>query len=391
MKVVLMVLEWGKWRMKKIVVAHLVSVLLYPPVISLLQNLLSNGYKVFFVSCEVDSLAPEILLHPNFKYTNIDIPKKRGIWNKISRRVRITREGRNAVKKYMEEADVLWITTDASLLYLGSIVKKDGYVMQLMELLNYCSYVARFPFIRFPIEIYAENAWKVVVPEMNRAYIQKVHWNLSKTPYVLPNKPYQLCVNELSQDVFKAMEMLKNEKRKTLLYLGVLCEDRNFDLLFQAVERLDDYRLYIVGKPILEAEGRTFNEQFSKYQNVRYLGYFPAPMHLALLQYAHIGLLPYRPTKQNRYMSELNALYCAPNKIFEYSGYGVPMLGSDVLGLKIPFEMYHIGVCYSDSADSVIDALQVIEMNYEEMKKNCYKYFESVDLDRILKNILEYE
>ena len=107
MKVVLMVLEWGKWRMKKIVVAHLVSVLLYPPVISLLQNLLSNGYKVFFVSCEVDSLAPEILLHPNFKYTNIDIPKKRGIWNKISRRVRITREGRNAVKKYMEEADVL--------------------------------------------------------------------------------------------------------------------------------------------------------------------------------------------------------------------------------------------------------------------------------------------
>ena len=30
----------------------------------------------------------------------------------------------------------------------------------------------------------------------------------------------------------------------------------------------------------------------------------------------------------------LNALYCAPNKIYEYAGCNIPMIGTDVLGLK---------------------------------------------------------
>ena len=57
--------------------------------------------------------------------------------------------------------------------------------MQLMELVEY---VPKFPLIpkknlfKFNITKYAHHAWKIVVPEINRAYIQKVWWDLEKTP-----------------------------------------------------------------------------------------------------------------------------------------------------------------------------------------------------------------
>ena len=375
--------------MKKIVVAHLASILLWPPVINLLENLLSNGNYVFVVGCDVDKLSSELLEHPHFQYTNIEIKKEGGLLLKIMQRVKLIREGRKAVKIYMQNADILWTTTDRTLLFLGRMVKSYRHVLQLMELVHFCPYLILFPYFKFPIEKYAESAWKVVVPEINRAYIQKVYWNLSRVPIVLPNKPYKLFAGEMTKDIQESLDILKNEKRKILLYLGVFCEDRNFDVLIETVEKIDGYCLYLIGKPSLGENELKIKEKISKYKNVRYLGYFPAPKHLAFLQYAHIGLLPYSPSKQVSYLSELNALYCAPNKIFEYSGYGVPMLGSDVLGLRIPFEMYNIGVCYSDTTDSVIQALQYIEENYEEMKNNCYKYFESVDLNQIVKDILE--
>lgn len=375
--------------MKKITVAHLANIALWPPVINLLENLLNNGHAVRCVSCGMEALPLEVLRHPNFQYTNIEVREDVGLLKKVTQRVRLIREGRRAVKGYLRETDILWTTTDRTVLFLGSIVKDATHILQLMELVHFCPILTSCSYVRFPIEKYAKKAWKVVVPEINRAYIQKIYWDLPRLPAVLPNKPYQLSSGEATQETLELIEVLRQEKKKILLYLGVFCEDRNFDALIEAVERMDDYRLYLVGKFALSEEEEKSKEAFSSYKNVRYLGYFPAPKHLIFLEYAHIGLLPYSPTKQVSYVSELNALYCAPNKIFEYSGYGVPMLGSDVLGLKMPFEKHRIGACYSETSDSVMHALQYIEGHYDEMRRNCHIFFDSVDLDGIVKEILE--
>lgn len=87
--------------------------------------------------------------------------------------------------------------------------------------------------------------------------------------------------------------------------------------------------------------------------------------------------------------SVINALYCAPNKIFEYAGSNVPMIGTDVLGLREPFEKYNIGVC-CDSLDEevIIDAIKLVDENHEVMKKNCRKFFDSVNLDEIVERII---
>ena len=153
---------------------------------------------------------------------------------------------------------------------------------------------------------------------------------------------------------------------------------------------MSGYVLYIVGKTYSE-EGRNLLDKLQKKYDVIYLGGFNPPKHLAFVKYAHIGLLPYSPLK-SEVTSELNALYCAPNKIWEYAGFGVPMVGSDVLGLKLPFEQWDIGRCcdLNDEA-SIVKAIEEVDRNHDAMSKNCYKFYDSVDLEKIVSEILEDE
>ncbi len=96
---------------------------------------------------------------------------------------------RKWVKKEMKNNDIIWTTTDATVREIGPDLLNYKHVMQLMELVEY---VPKFPLIpkknlfKFNITKYAHHAWKIVVPEINRAYIQKVWWDLEKTPKILP-------------------------------------------------------------------------------------------------------------------------------------------------------------------------------------------------------------
>ena len=128
------------------------------------------------------------------------------------------------------------------------------------------------------------------------------------------------------------------------------------------------------------------------YPSAHYLGFYPAPMHLAFLKYAHIGLLPYYVNPTKSYSYQLNALYCAPNKIFEYAGFGIPMIGTDVLGLREPFERYDIGICCQNfNADEICAGIKNIENRYSAMSENCRKFYNSVDFDKIVNEILREE
>ena len=96
---------------------------------------------------------------------------------------------RKWVKKEMKNNDIIWTTTDATVREIGPDLLNYKHVMQLMELVEY---VPKFPLIpkknlfKFNITKYAHHSWKIVVPEINRAYIQKVWWDLEKTPKILP-------------------------------------------------------------------------------------------------------------------------------------------------------------------------------------------------------------
>lgn len=385
--------------MKKITVVHAQSVIAYPPVISLIENLLNNGSKATLISYDIDLLPTYIQTNSNFR--GIQIPKISGNFvGKVRNSFKRSRFVKAAVKKSMVDSDLLWTTTDLSVRVLGDDVLKYKHVMQLMELIKwypdnfYLKKIAKLGIFRYPLDKYARKAWKVVVPEENRAYIQQLWWNLPDKPQVLPNKPYEL-ENSLSQNntpsLNAAINKMKKEKRKIVLYLGILSPERGLASFARAINNLGkEYCLYIIGKPINDSYLQKIKYLTKKYNNVIYLGYYPAPLHLLFLRFAHIGLLPYQPSKPSvEFISELNALYCAPNKIFEYAGYGLPMLGTNVPGIEYPIRKYGIGATVNHITDQeIVFGINLIEKNYEVLSKNCLKYYNDVDLDNIVNKII---
>ena len=376
----------------RVVIAHLENVVAYPPVINLIENLLNNEHLVFLVSYNISSLPETILKNKKFHYTEIPVIEGKGLKKQYIRGTTRIKEGRKAVEEYMTEGDVLWTTTDLTVRSLGDTVLKYKHIMQLMELEKWYPRFKGSKVFKFPLAFYAQKAWKVVVPEINRAYIQKTWWNLCQVPYVLPNKPYNMIPGDPLENMESALNKISSERRKIVLYLGFIGGDRSLDEFAEALRILgDEYCLYVIGK-VGDKSKADFNNLLKKYDNIEYLGYYPAPKHLLFLKYAYIGLLPYNPSGKHLYISELNALYCAPNKIFEYSGYGIPMLGTDVPGLSQPFKQYGIGMCCKKlNVESIKIGISKIEENYENMKMNCEKFYDSVNLDSIVESILYEE
>ena len=367
------------------------NVMLYPPTINLIECLLNNEYKVHLVAEGVADLPAVIIKNERFSYTEIKAVKNSNIFLRLKKRQIKERGYRDALKDTLD-GDIVWTVNPSVVRTLGKnlLCYSNRHIMQLMELTDKYPLFRGAKILKFNIKYYAQNAWKVVVPEENRAYIQKVGWNLEKLPYVLPNKPYYLKNGEIKDDMIPVIEEMKKEKRKKIIYLGVISADRDLQSFAEAIERVkEDYCLYLFGK--FRGDGvEEFKKLCNSYSSLKYMGFFNPPKHLEFLKYADIALVPYKPGEiEGNGFTILNALYCAPNKIYEYAGCSIPMIGTDVLGLKEPFEKYNIGVCCKDlKPETIIEAIKYVDANHDQMVINAKAFYDSVDLDCIVNSIV---
>ncbi|WP_290139357.1 hypothetical protein [uncultured Dubosiella sp.] len=373
----------------KIVVVHYGNIMLYPPVINLVENLINNDYSVTLMAGNTKKLPDFVLKSSNLQIIDFPIIASKKIIKRLQRRFLIGHYYKDALRKIMDPGDIVWTTTDSTVRALNTALLKYKHIMQLMELDDFFPLFDGAKLLKFNLEKYGKHAWKIVVPEINRAYIQKVKWRLKETPCILPNKPYYLSPGEMDDSVIRAIEIIEKDPRKKIMYLGVLSVDRNLEPFAKAVEKMgEDYALYTLGN-VPNSEQEKFNQFLAKHPQVFYLGFFNPPNHLHFLKYAYVGLTPYSTDFKSIFISPLNVLYCAPNKIYEYAGYGIPMLGTDVLGLKIPFEQYGIGFCCINlEPETIAKGLKYIDINHEKMRQNCLRFYEDTDLDKILASII---
>lgn len=367
----------------------------FPPALSLTSCLLDLGHEVTLLANCIGGLPDSITSNKSF--IGVELGKKDGNRNPFLRIAQAMRE-RKTIRSYLSshqgKIDLVWATTDISAREAGKRIGNYKYVVQLAELVETTPIVGmgrkRIPIFTRSVKRAARSASAVVVPEYNRAHIQKVWWNLPKAPLVLPNKPYPNAGFERTDDAERIIETLSSEKRKILLYQGVFAPDRNFEAYAKAVQLLgDDYALYLMGKPFSKEDLEEVERLCSQFENVHYLGYVDAPNHLSVTPYGYIGLLPYRPTHSGRY-SCLNALYCAPNKIWEYSMNGLPMLGSDVPGLSSIFRENNIGIV-SDSDDpiSIANGVRAIESDYEAISASSREFYNSINMKELVSRVLD--
>lgn len=87
---------------------------------------------------------------------------------------------------------------------------------------------------------------------------------------------------------------------------------------------------------------------------------------------------------------DLDCAYCAPNKKWEFSGFGIPMICNEIPGLEYTVKANKCGVCTdTDDPSSIVNAIKSIDDNYEEYSANAKIMYNSVNLIELVNQVLE--
>lgn len=285
--------------------------------------------------------------------------------------------------KAIEEnrGDVYWFGSADTVLALGKRVLGLPYVFHARELED------SRPLYRYTMGEYLRRARLVITPEETRAHVMRVWYGLSRTPMVLPNKPYYHPRKRRMpiSDVRAAEAFAKIPKdSKVVLYQGNVTDERN---LMPIAKLIED-----IGHPwVLAIQTQDVFLERPCYQALKAgCKFYPIPFvnvphHLEVTSNADLGLVSYA----HMY---LNTEFCAPNKIWEYSGFGVPMLANDVKGLKDTVGRFDAGVCLNmDSIDvpAFKDAFARLLAGYDRYSVNATRLFESVDMVELVRQCVD--
>ena len=363
---------------------HIGDIVLCPPVVNLINMLEDLGIETEIITTNT-GYDLDRFTHISAVVLPFDYEADRDLKKKLINMIRMRRLIWDVLDRHDDADTVIWITSNIDLKHLGKRILTRKYILQLMELSEHLRYHNRLPFGLDPHEI-GEHAAAVVVPEYNRAHIIKAWWDLGKTPLVLSNKPYIKESFKKNSEIHdgKAREIIESlDGKKIILYQGIIHKERPLDKFIQAVDALgNDYAFVVM------SGGENIYKDIQS-RNYYFIPFVRTPMHLEITSHAYIGILSYFPTRSSVY-SILNAVFCAPNKTFEYAMFGVPMLGNDNPGLNSIFYKYNCGLCIRDyDVDQIVSSIKKIEEEYETMSRGAKEYYESTDTVSELKQILE--
>ena len=349
----------------------------YPPCVSQIRMIKKLGYEIDVLYSSCDETTINILRKENINMIKISNIKDdyKGKIKKAYGWLKFRNDLSKYIKRYKHEEILYWFGNAESVIPMKFKLKNKKYIVSLLELFD------NFPFKRKMLHGILENAYKVTCCEETRAYIIKFWYSLKELPTVFPNKAYEQITKKRMKPTCeitkKIIDEIKNDQ--VIIYQGYIWNTEELNEIASALKEFGKkYKLVLMGIDYYNS----YEKIKSIYNNCVFYPYVPAPLHLEITSYAKIGILFYRP-------NILNNAYCAPNKIFEYGGFGIPMLGNDIPGLKNTIGNAKAGQFIDLKKDKIIKAIKEIEQNYAEYSKNAREYFDSVDNLEKVKQLLK--
>lgn len=370
----------------KFILVHVGPINKYPPALSVMFSLRDLGYNVTLCATDIDNETETLCKKRNINIINININYSKQIhpFFKMLRLIILRGKLWKKIDKIYDNNTIIWVFSDLALKHLGRKLLKKNFVLHMFELSEKTVYYYKLPFLAIKTKKYANKALAVIQAEYNRAHISRAWWDLKELPYILPNKPYidrKVCKSSVITFPYAADTIEKLKNKKIILYQGIISKERPLEPFIKAIDKLgNDYAFVIM------ANGKNIYKNNCG-NNTFFIPFVPPPYHLEITSHAYIGILSYVPAENE--FSKLNALYCAPNKLYEYAMFGIPMVGNNIPGLKYVFEMYKVGVCFDYfDEQSIIHAIKTVELNYEEMSKAAKNFYNQTDIKNVLLNIV---
>lgn len=375
---------------KKIILTMIYDIKLFPPVLSLCSILSDLNYEVIYIgSCSDDKILKELSSF-GVKIYKTNTYGGNGI-KRFFQQLKYRKHVKDIIKKEYNKNDTyIWLLhTETSILF-ASLLGKYNIIAHLLEVNtanNKLAYKILSPFAKLKERLSLAN--KIICCEYNRAHITQAIYNLKTLPYILPNKPYTRNeetnrVYHLSNDITHILEKYKN--KKIILYQGIFIPERKLDDFIEAINTLpEEYVLFLMG-----GENELYNKLKKQYSSERiiFIPFISAPNHLEVTKKAYIGILTYIPD-EHTIEQAINVLYCAPNKLYEYSKFGIPMLATDLPALNFAFSQYKAGICVPLNPSYICEAILTIDKNYNQYSQESLKLYNNVNMLNIVKNILK--
>lgn len=366
----------------------------FPPAISLLQTLDRLGHEVLFLSpyrdAHFDTLQLKQAKHgfaceaiPQWltQYHTNRIKASAAFRLEHFRRERCIRRLPGKFARDLAAADAVWVLNENTTLLGGrGFVERLGSFMQTMYELHIKN--GKVPAF---YDYAANKALLTVVPEYNRAHIVKAYYALKHMPAIVPNKPLdhprQKNLPISDAGIRQKIAQLKGAGKKIVMYMGILSTERPLEPIIEAVEQMDNYVLAVLGgrTPYLDRLEKTMSGRFV------YLGAVMPPEHLAVASHADVAYISYVANNHS-----INAVFCAPNKVYEFAGFGIPMLCNDNPGLKYTVEYGGMGICVPElTTADIVAALKRIDGEAEAMAEAANRYFEAESVENAVAATLE--
>lgn len=209
----------------------------------------------------------------------------------------------------------------------------------------------------------------VVAANEERAKLMKDHYGLTAVPMSIRNVSKPTLGSVDSNQILKVYPKLQRAKDDLfIVYMGDINLDRGLFPVVQSLEHLpQNISLVVIGDgPDLENLNEYCRKKDPEGQRLRILGPIPQYWVQDALSLCDVGILVYS-------LKGLNNIYCSPNKIFEYTQAGLPVVSTAQPPLVNMIRKYGLGIIvggidyyaspkeYADAVMTVLDDKHTIK------------------------------
>lgn len=180
------------------------------------------------------------------------------------------------------------------------------------------------------------------------------------------------------------------ESQKILLFQGGLSQDRGIEALVESAKDLpESWSIVFMGwgklESLVKKEADKINKTRAKDRPA--IRVIPPAKQEELQSYsagATVGIIPYENTN-------LNHLYCTPNKLWEYPNAGIPIVATDLVEIRKIVEEWGTGILLprdfnSGDISKVVSQLEDEQINAWKVK--CAKFSEAMSWEKFEDKLL---